>query len=315
MPGSYAHITLVNLASEKRFLQKIINFPREAINAANLHSNYLSLGSISPDYPYLDFGSGDSKEWADKMHYTHTGQAVFVGAELVRQLPSGQIKDKCLAWLMGFSAHVFTDMFIHPVVKLRVGPYSGNETGHRRCEMHQDAYIFRRMGLGMPQVSNFVESTILTCCDKEDPKKLDPDLKSLWEELLKRVHPDLFSRNLPDLDVWHERCRKILEKLLPTTSNLIGFARHVCDGLAFSYPTPDEIDKSYIENLAVPIQKIMNYDEIFDAAIALVRKSWVDVTRQALFGGNIIAYGNDEWDLDEGCNKSDQDKLVFWRVV
>ncbi len=315
MPGSYAHITLVNLASEKRRLRNVKDFPLEAIDAANLHSNFLALGSISPDYPYLDLGSGDSKQWADKMHNTHTGQSVFVGAELVRQLPKGKTKEKCLAWLMGYSAHVFTDMFIHPVVKLRVGSYAGNETEHRRCEMHQDAYIFRRMGIGMPQVSGFVEATILTCCDEEDPKRLDPDLKSLWEELLRTVHPKIFSSDLPQINKWHQRCYKILEKLLPTSSNLIGFARHACDGLAFSYPTPEEIDKSYIENLAVPSKGHMHYDDIFDAAIVCVQESWVDVTRQALSGGNLIAYRNDEWNLDEGYNETDQNNLVFWKVV
>jgi len=54
MPGSYAHITLVNLAFEKRRLKRIDGFPREAIDATGLHSNFLELCSISPDYPYLD---------------------------------------------------------------------------------------------------------------------------------------------------------------------------------------------------------------------------------------------------------------------
>ncbi|MFX1554718.1 MAG: zinc dependent phospholipase C family protein, partial [Promethearchaeota archaeon] len=87
MPGSYTHITLVNLASEKRRLRDIDGFPREAIDAANLHTNFLELGCISPDYPYLDITSGDSKRWADAMHYTHTCQVIYVGAELVRGLP------------------------------------------------------------------------------------------------------------------------------------------------------------------------------------------------------------------------------------
>src|SRR4030066_130910 len=137
MPGSYAHITLVNEASEKRRLKSIAGFPREAIDAAGLHLNFLELGCISPDYPYLDITSGDSKKWADAMHYTHTCQAISVGSDLVRQLPQGVSKEKCLAWLMGYTAHVITDMFVHPVVELKVGPYAGNETPHRRCEMHQ----------------------------------------------------------------------------------------------------------------------------------------------------------------------------------
>jgi hypothetical protein len=48
MPGSYAHITSVNESSEKRRLINIPGFPREAIDAANLHFKFLELGGISP---------------------------------------------------------------------------------------------------------------------------------------------------------------------------------------------------------------------------------------------------------------------------
>jgi hypothetical protein len=109
---------MVNEASEKKRLQKIDGFPREAIDAANLNAKFLELGCISPDYPYLDFTSGDSKKWADAMHYTHTCQAIYVGAELVRGLPQGIAKEKCLAWLMGYTARVVGDMCIHPVVEM-----------------------------------------------------------------------------------------------------------------------------------------------------------------------------------------------------
>jgi hypothetical protein len=65
MPGSYAHITMVNQAAEKRRLLEITGFPREDIDAAGLQAKFLELGCVSPDYPYLDITSGDSKKWAD----------------------------------------------------------------------------------------------------------------------------------------------------------------------------------------------------------------------------------------------------------
>jgi hypothetical protein len=314
MPGSYAHIALANLASEKRSLLEIEGFPREAIDAAGLHLNFLELGSISPDYPYLDVGSSDSKKWADAMHYTHTCKMIGVGADMVRALPHGRSRDKCLAWLMGYAAHVVTDMCVHPVVELKVGPYKGNETAHRRCEMHQDAYIFRRVGTGMPQTANHIKATILTCYDPNQPQSLDFDLKTLWNSIFKIVHPDLFASDTPDLDKWHRRCNTILEKLLPTTSELVGFARHVCDGLAISYPTPETIDRiSYIDSLQVPTTDPMKYDDIFEFAIKQVQLAWVDITRSALGDGTIISYRDDEWDLDTGKNQLDSsNKKVFW---
>jgi hypothetical protein len=251
------------------------------------------------------------------MHYTHTCRAICVGADLVSELPKGTVKEKCLAWYMGYTAHVVTDMCIHPVVELKVGPYTGNETPHRRCEMHQDAYIFRRIGAGMPQVANHIRTTILRCGSPEDPHRLDSDIKKLWEQLLKTVHPEAFGDDPPDLDKWHRRCYMILEKILPTSSRFVGFARHACDDAGLLYPTPDELATGeYIENLNAPGQKRMHYDAIFDFAIDRVQQVWLDVTRYALRRRDLLAFRDEEWDLDTGRNKSDTDnRLVFWGVA
>jgi hypothetical protein len=47
-----------------------------------------------------------------------------------------------------------------------------------------------------------------------------------------------------------------------------------------------------------------------------VQKVWVDVTRHALGYGELIAFRNEEWDLDTGRNKLNQEAgIVFWRVA
>ena len=255
------------------------------------------------------------------MHYTHTCKAICVGADLVRSLPQGIVKDKCLAWHMGYTAHVIADMCVHPVVELKVGPYVGHETPHRKCEMHQDAYIFRRIGTSMPQTADHIKATILKCGSSTDPKRIDPDVKELWEQVLKTIHPALFVDDPPDMDKWHRRCYNVLEGLLPTTSRFVGFARHVCNGLGFDYSTPDEIDMAeYIDNLKVPapqgVDMRMCYDDIFNFAIDRIQKVWLNVTRYSLGYGDTIAFCEDEWDLDTGRNKSASDqRLVFWDVA
>ena len=50
--------------------------------------------------------------------------------------------------------------------------------------MHQDAYIFRRIGTGMPQTADHINATIMTCGDSNNPSKLDADVKQLWESIL-----------------------------------------------------------------------------------------------------------------------------------
>ena len=317
MSGSYAHIAIGNLASEKSKLLGIEGFPREAIDAANLHVNFLELGCISPDYPYMDLGSGDSKAWADTMHYTHTCNTVCTGAELLRGYSPGIKRDKCLAWLMGYTAHVVTDMCIHPIIELKVGQYEGHETPHRRCEMHQDVYIFRRIGTGMPQVSDHLNATVLKCSDKDDPERLDQDVETLWDQILQTVHNSQFQTDPPDMDKWHRRCYGILQKLLPTTSRFVGFARHVCDGLGFLYPTFEEVDQhEYIRNLLVPGNRHMDYGPIFDLTMKHIQKVWRDVTDFALGGSTPIAFRDEEWNLDTGKTRvAGNDKLVFWEVA
>ena len=36
-------------------------------------------------------------------------------------------QQKGLAWLLGYCAHVATDVTIHPVVEMKVGPYDENK--------------------------------------------------------------------------------------------------------------------------------------------------------------------------------------------
>jgi hypothetical protein len=322
MPGSYAHITSVNDACDKRRLLDIKGFPREAIDAASLHFKFVELGCISPDYPYLDLLSADSKSWADAMHYTHTCKAIYEGANAVRGLPQGIAKDKCLAWHMGYTAHVIADMCVHPIVELKVGPYKGHETAHRKCEMHQDVYIFRRIGTTMPQTAEHIKASILKCGDPKAPHKLDPDIKGVWEKVLKTVHPELFVDDPPDLDKWHKRCYDVLEKLLPATSRFVGFARHVCNGLAFDYPTLEEVDRAgYIDNLKVPapegIGKRMKYDDIFDFAVSRIQQVWLDVTRYTLGYDDQIVFRDDEWNLDTGKNEllAQDQSPIFWDIA
>lgn len=321
MPGSYAHITSAILASKKRLLIRIDGFPREAIDAANLQAKFLELGCISPDYPYLHLLSKDSEAWANEMHRTHTCKAIFVGAELVRTLPPGIARDKCLAWLMGYTAHVIADMCVHPVVELKVGSYDDHKPQHRRCEMHQDVYIFNHMGTTMPDTAKHMRATIFDCGAAEDPECLDPDVKGIWENMLATVYPELFKANRPNLDKWHRKCRSILGRFLPTTSRFVGFARHACDGLGFKYPTPKEVDKGeYIENLIVPApkgkEKRLHYDQIFDLTIGHIQQVWLNITRFVSGQDANILFRDDEWNLDNGKNLIARgQKLVFWDVA
>ena len=113
-----------------------------------------------------------------------------------------------------------------------------------------------------------------------------------------------------------------MQKLLPTSSRLIGFARHACNNAGLLYPTPTEIEMGeYIDNLRVPSnagrqEMHMHYDLIFDWATEQVQKVWIDVTQYALGQSDSIPFFRDEWDLDTGRNESaSAAPLVFWEVA
>lgn len=306
MPGAYAHITIANIVS--RTLEDISGFPLIAIPAVLDYLKFCELGALSPDYPYLAIGDEGAAKWANEMHYTQTGQVIHAGVRYLKGL-NGEAKRKCFSWLLGYSAHVVTDVSVHPVVQLKVGPYHGNEEHHRVCEMHQDAHIFKRMNLGDIGLSEHLDSGIKSCSSTDDSAKLDNDIKAMWDTMLQEIYPDKYISNQPDIDKWHKMFGLVVDNIAEEGNRLIPLARHVAVGKGLTYPAPDKIDEQYISNLDVPAGKL-NYDEVFDRAVVNVGTVWKTIAR-AVFDNNeeyltIIT----AWNLDTGMDENEE--LVFW---
>lgn len=311
MSGAYAHMTVVNIAKEVEKLEKLDGFPVSAIVAILKKFKYCELGCVSPDYPYLCVGDSDAQKWADLMHYENTGIMIQKGIEFIRDTLSGDEQQKAFIWLLGYVAHVVTDVTIHPVVQLKVGDYAENKAAHRRCEMNQDAYIFQRLNLGGIGISEHLDSGIKMCSDQSNPNKIDPTILSVWQYMLSHAHSDEFITNPPDIDKWHEKFGDIVDNVGEEGNKLFPLARHVAIDAGLTYPKQDEIDKQYIENLASP-EGLKSYDEIFEHAVNNVRKIW-NVVAKGVFSKNesyktVIA----NWNLDTG--KDMNDKFVMWRA-
>lgn len=305
MPGAYAHITLVNELKETRRLEALDGFPRAAIPAILDYFKFCELGAVSPDYPYLAIGDASAAKWADSMHYVRTGAMIHAGVRALLRL-HGEMQRKCLAWLLGYAAHVATDVTIHPVVELKVGPYKENKTAHRVCEMHQDAYIFQRLNLGALGLSEHLDSGICAC---GDDNSLDPDIRALWQTMLREVHPKEFKANPPDPDEWHQQFRAMVDNIAEEGNKLMPIARHVAVNCGLTYPAEDKIDRQYIDNLQVPTGR-EHYDAIFDRAMANVGGVWVLIARGVLQADEVYASRIGDWNLDTG--KDDAGRLVFW---
>jgi len=310
MPGAYAHMTLVNLIADR--LRAMNDMPSSAKIAYNDHFAYCELGSVSPDYPYLAILDGDSAMWADNMHYINTGDVIRSGTRLVGGMPPGGARDKRLAWLLGYAAHVVTDVTIHPIVELKVGPYEGNEREHRVCELHQDAHIYRRLNLGVIGLAEHLDSGLARCHASGARDRIDPAIGELWSGMLEEVYPGTFATNPPDINKWHESFIDVVDKI-EDAGNLLLMARHTAVNSGLVYPAADDIDiGEFIEGLTTP-EIPMDYDDIFERAMNNVATVWTWISRDVdnRAEAEVAQIGN--WNLDTG--RDENGVLVFWEAT
>jgi hypothetical protein len=246
------------------------------------------------------------------MHNSRACEIISSGIRRVRA-SRGATRDKQLSWLLGYCAHVATDVTIHPVVQARVGPYAENQRKHRVCEMNQDSYIYRRMNMGEIGESDNFAQTVTLCSNPDDVTQLDCDIAMLWEGMLADVFPELFFENLPDSASWHRQFVIRFAKCLTAgTLKLFPLADLISEKMKFAYPLYDMVDKQYIEHQAVPTEKpqYLHYDDIFDRAAGNVAAVWKLV--ELAFYDEDPAYKPSfgDWNLDNGCDE--YGRLVFW---
>jgi hypothetical protein len=233
---------------------------------------------------------------------------IKTGVELVRQM-QGEARAKAFVWLLGYAAHVGADVTIHPIVQRKVGPYLGNQRAHRVCELHQDAYIIQRLGVGPVGAAEYLKSGIWRCCATLDSGTLDPAVVSLWDGMFHACYPDAYQAAKPRIDEWHRAFQTVVN-IAEESAAMPAFARHLGVGAGFTYPLVAEIDKkNYIESLDTPLGK-MRYDEIFDKALGNVQQLWLLIAKAVFNGDTAYQQKIGNWDLDTG---EDADKkLVFW---
>jgi hypothetical protein len=306
MAGAYAHLTLVNLAREPARIEAGPGMPSAAALALGRWFSYCELGTLSPDYPYLDFEFG-AAQWADLVHRDGSGDMIRYGIELVRTL-TGTPREKAFAWLLGYTAHVIADATVHPVIEIKVGPYAQNKTAHRVCEMHQDAYVFQRMNLGAIGLSKHLDSGIGHCTASNGG--IDTDIRRVWQDMLQTCYPDEAKTNPPDIDGWHRGFGKVVEMISAMGNRLCPIARHVAVNCGLSYPAAALVDHvQYLDQLDTPHGPLA-YDAIFEKALRHVSEGWHLVADAVFAGGSAYQTAFWNWSLDTGKDASG--RIVFW---
>jgi hypothetical protein len=272
---------------------------------------YCALGAVSPDYPNLVTGDTHTSCWADAMHFSRVRETINSGINFVRKC-QGDRRSKQMAWLLGYCAHVGADMTIHPVVQEKVGAYAENQRQHRVCEMNQDSYIYGRMNLGEIGASDIFARTVVQCGSPVNTAQLDSDIESMWDAVLKDIHPELYDAHPPEISAWHAAFVIRVAECSAAVTRLFPLAGIISEKMGLSYPCYAAIDRQFIDEQRVPSEKpqSLGYDEIFDHAVDNVAALWNHV-EQAIASDNtpgLLASG--EWNLDNG--RDGQGKLVFW---
>lgn len=310
MPGAYAHLTMVFSLATRQNLDPFGLTP-EAVGAVLRYRKFCEFGAVSPDYPYLDFTRPQSTAWADRMHSLRIGDRLRAGAVHAASL-TGQEREKVLAWLLGFTSHVVTDVTIHPVVNLAVGgEYATHKTEHRVCEMNQDVFIYDALDVGdIGEASELLNTGMGTCTDPADPGRIDPAVRETWEIML--AVDDGGSGDVMAFEAWHEHFVERLSSIAHAGYHMAPWARHLASDFTIAYPDQQTLNRSFIDALETPNPPGVrqDYDHIFERARQNVGRYWAilshAVATDAVTG--MDAFRN--WNLDTG--EDELNNLTMW---
>jgi hypothetical protein len=303
----------------------------------------LYVGAVSPDIPYLAVPqAASSLSCADYMHYKRTnGIAVAAVQELHRQLMASNTRDirNNAAWLFGYVSHLVADATIHPIVQEIVGVYEQNKTEHMRCEMVQDAFVFKQFTGREITDSRFIDSYL---------KPIDNQVMYFWRNLFYRTYFPQFeedrkesprgsarklkptTRNIEARRVRTEFLEKIIRPfqwlgwyrtLLSSSAsgNFKNLTRQIGIGKSLSYPTTKEILRDYpdqhvkyFEKVKLPFPKRIDHfmSAGFERTVKNVLSAWQVTWKGIIDGQDITGYIKD-WNLDTGEDQS-SGEITFW---
>ncbi|MCE0492502.1 zinc dependent phospholipase C family protein [Vibrio salinus] len=304
MPGAFTHITAVNkVLSESSFHFQLPSHQRRILS---MNQQIFEFGSIAPDFPYMVLRNKAQSQWADCMHTCSVGESLKDMIEYVKTL-SGQEFNLAYSWLSGYLAHIIADITIHPVIELKVGPYAKNKQQHRICEMHQDAYIWKYMGIGEIGFKERV-SRSLTYCSDTTSFELNKTISNIWRTGLLKQTPENLTEK-PDLNLWYQSFKRVIA-LVEDEYKLFPFSRHVAAFLGLKYPSANEIDKQFVARLPTPIGTL-DYDEIFHLCVKQVI-IYIDLLWKSIKENHPVDWVKN-WNLDTGY--SENGEMTIWNEL
>jgi len=301
MPATFAHYTLFYKSLENWLSRGGRNQIRLALGK---FSPFGLLGSNSPDFPIV----AKDPIWEDFLHGSTASRIVPPAVSLLRTL-SGKKKQKCLAWFAGYLSHMTGDSTVHPVVNLRAGPYISHAELHQKCAVHQDAYIFQRLGLAGITKCELTRKIVADCSLPDDRLKLDCDILEFWKEILHEAFPD---EALPDFNFWFAAYMQIVDKFAEESEWWhIRVISEVAGLSHLLHLQPGQVaEPSFINDLPTISGKTISYDNLFDKAIESTVAAWLALDAAVSSSDPLLPPLSLNWNLNSG--EIFDPKYIFW---
>lgn len=314
MSATFAHITLVDtLIMEGTKQERIDDLPVDIARALDTYVAFCELGAVSPDCPFLVFGDSNAHGWGNAMHYWKTGDFIRNAISMLPTLnPADMQRNRCIAWLFGYAAHLVTDLTIHPIVEKKVGAYETHALEHRVCEMHQDVYIFFKCKRQEITKAEYLQCCGIASCAGEN-RHLNSLISRIWQHALEEFRlQDIKMQSSgpsgrPDPSHWFECYVEVISRFAEEGKYVP--LRFALENAGIVYPDYKNLDRDFIDNLATPSGQSLCYDDVFEKTLNNVMHSWselaaaIEVNKPALF---TLANGN----LDTG-KRDGTDQLIF----
>ncbi|MDR2014110.1 MAG: zinc dependent phospholipase C family protein [Azoarcus sp.] len=324
MAGIFTHLAVVrDIYADYDRLSAIPGLTPEIKFALQMYANFVDLGAVSPDTPYFYLASFDTEAngWSNVMHYWRTGDFV---REAITRLRNEDYTNKdtqvAIAWLFGYTAHLVTDLTIHPIVKLRVGEYAENKNEHRFCELQQDAYMFfKTLGMDAASSDYLKGAGLKSCTNGPKDSKLHRKISKLWKHCALAVKPTpddvdytfgYIPTKPPRPGTWFRWFCEMIDKgaeegcRIPILSHLL---------LKYGLSLPKDhnaVDMSYVSGLTTPFGEKADFPVIFEMAVNNTATYWGKLAA-ALHKESPQPFSLPNGNLDTG-KVAQTDTFIFW---
>lgn len=308
MPGPFAHLTLVRVLVARICQGRLPGLSAEAAQAASMSTAARDLGALMPDCSYFAVAQPGHGAWGDRIHNRRSRQLLAHAARIVAAQREPLRRRRGLAWALGVASHMVADAVVHPVInRITGGVYSeldaAEQHRHVEYEMRQDVHVYQRLGLGQIGQADLIRLMTRGCSQDQ---RLDPWLEELWARTLLETFVFDAPAEPPDPALWFAAMTTLLD--IADEGRRYLFLRHLGARANKFYVAPEDVAPRYVEQLPTPLGP-MDYDAIFERAVAATGALWVDLSR-AVAGDPRALDARPDINLDDG--RADGVTPWFW---